>query len=622
MLTHFLDSLFHNSCTQTFMVKKMIIKNRSLYIPIILLNFISHYAKASENLDTTFSPNNTGIVTLQVNVESVINKIKIQSDGKIVTAGYSTNGNGNFNTLARYNTGGGIDTSFGTSGQVVNLVASNSKINDIAIQTDGKIVAGGISSSGTVNSFTLTRYTTTGALDSSFGSSGSVTTTINDNAFVQSIAIQTDGKIVAAGNSIINKQPNFTLARYNTNGTLDTTFNGTGIVTLIIGQQSAINSVAIQSDGKIVVGGYATDSNFTNQFTVARYNTNGSLDTSFGNNGVTITTTGLISTINSVAIQSDGKILASGFTGNNPQMLLVRYNSNGSIDSSFGTSGSVITNLGDTSYSNAISIQSDGKIVSAGNAFRNEVNNFGITRYNTNGSVDTSFGNNGSMVIAIKNGAEPNSVAIQSDGQILAAGYTICGQFNKPEFALIRVNKSNNQYITLNSLVNNSVINTRRPNVQGTSSTSRVTAKILIDGVFFATGTTSTTGAWNLGQTNILTGGLHVIEADLLLTGNKVAGSARQITVNATDSITITSPANNTMAPNNHPTVSGGSTLANTAVLLYLDGKYFNYVTTDSNGNWSAGATAGLAGGNHSIIVFLVTSSGNTIATAISKFTV
>jgi uncharacterized delta-60 repeat protein len=190
----------------------------------------------------------------------------------------------------------------------------------VAIQSDGKIVAAGgsynfASNGGTNDGFELARYNTDGSLDISFGTGGKVVTPFGGYAVASAVAIQSDGKIVAAGRSLIGNVSNFALARYNTNGSLDTTFGMGGKVVTLIGGSSFASAVAIQSNGKIVAAGNTRPNlgfSFL-YFALARYNTNGSLDTSFGSGGIVETPIGNSSAAaNAVAIQPDGRIVAAG----------------------------------------------------------------------------------------------------------------------------------------------------------------------------------------------------------------------------------------------------------------------------------------------------------------------
>ncbi|MFN6487676.1 DUF4347 domain-containing protein [Nostoc sp. DedQUE02] len=276
-----------------------------------------------------------------------------------------------------------------------------------------------------------------GGLDFNFGNGGIVTTT--SNIYAKSVAIQPDGKIVVFGGF-----SQFDLARYNIDGSLDANFGSAGIVNTSIGSGTEDGySVALQSDGKIVVAGYIWgDSNQPNRpdFALARYNTDGSLDSSFGNGGKLITNFGE-DFGHKVLVQSDGKIILAGYIGNgNADYVLLRYNTDGSLDTSFGNGGKV---NGTKGY--AVAIQSDGKIVVGGRDSNGSDIKFALTRYNTDGSLDTSFGNSGRVVAAIGTvGGEVHTIAIQADGKIVAAGrvwkYVNYTSSNQNDLAIARFN--------------------------------------------------------------------------------------------------------------------------------------------------------------------------------------
>ena len=339
---------------------------------------------------------------------------------------------------------GSLDTSFGSGGTVTTVIgSSNDFAYSTAIQSDGKIVAAGYSLNGSNSDFALARYNVDGSLDTSFGSGGKVTTAIGlYEDFAYSTAIQRDGKIVVAGYSYNGSNDDFALVRYNLNGSLDTSFGSGGKVTTAIGSShDYANSVAIQSDGKIVVAGYSFNGS-NDDFALARYNVDGSLDTSFGSGGKVTTAIGSSDEIYSVVIQSDGKIVASGnsWNGSNDDFALVRYNVDGSLDTSFGSGGKVTTAIGPANdYADSVVIQSDGKIVVAGASWNGENNDFALARYNVDGSLDTSFGIGGKVTTAIRSSDDSaNFVVIQSDGKIVAAGYSSNG--GKGVFALARYN--------------------------------------------------------------------------------------------------------------------------------------------------------------------------------------
>jgi uncharacterized delta-60 repeat protein len=239
-------------------------------------------------------------------------------------------------------------------------------------------------------------------------------------------------------------------ARYNNDGSLDTAFGGTGMVITDIGGSQygsgdAAESVAIQSDGKILAAGYANPLGQNNSdFALVRYNTNGTLDNSFNGTGKVTTDFGSNGDIAySMAIQSDGKILLAGQTGTYPStdFALARYNTNGSQDTATfgGGAGKVTTNIGGDDPGRSVAIQSDGKIVTAGYTNVGGSLDFAIARYSTTGVLDTStFGTNGKVITDFGGGPDTaQSVAIQSDGKIVVAGH---GGVTHTSFAVARYN--------------------------------------------------------------------------------------------------------------------------------------------------------------------------------------
>ncbi|MBI4648319.1 MAG: T9SS type A sorting domain-containing protein [Bacteroidia bacterium] len=368
----------------------------------------------------------------------------LQPDGKIVVAGYSTNSDYmlDFATV-RYNSDGSLDSSFGENGVVITTFGNDGGIaTSVAIQSDSKIIVTGCSSCD----FAIVRYNTDGTIDNSFGGDGIVTTDFAGGFdLVNSLAIQTDGKIIAAGwTRDTNYLYNFAIARYTLDGSLDSSFGASGKVITTIGNgEDEGNSVDIQLDGKIIVAG-----NSSGDFAIVRYNINGSLDNYFGTNGIVITDiNGTEDRCYSVAIQSDGKIVAGGTDSSG--FAIVRYDTNSTLDNSFGTSGKITTDISNSvDIGNSIAIQTDNKIVVAGGAYYSlafypsEYDYFEVVRYNSDGTLDSSFGSMGKVISVIGDGGSTcNSVAIQTDGNIVAAGVSynnsgLCGA--EDEFTVVR----------------------------------------------------------------------------------------------------------------------------------------------------------------------------------------
>jgi uncharacterized delta-60 repeat protein len=393
---------------------------KSIFVLTILLTAavmaISISGPQPGDLDPTFDGD--GKLTDPFASPSQFYSVITQPDGKIVALGW-----GNRAVLARYNPDGSPDTTFGGgSGKVT---TSNFFPHALAIQADGKIVAAG-TGSGMNADFALTRYNTDGSLDTSFDGDGRVITPIGTGYdYAYSVAIGPDGKIVAAGNTNDNVSYSyFALAVYNTDGSLDTSFNGDGKV--ITPEANTAYSVAVQADGKIVAAGLGgTGTN--NDFALARYNTDGSLDSSFDSDGIVITAVGTGHDIaRSVVIQPDGKIVAAGsdWSGPDVDFAVVRYNTDGSLDTSFDGDGKVRTPTGTgNDYALSVAIQPDGKIVAAGNS--NSNNDFGIVRYNPIGSLDVTFGGgDGISTVDFENGSDEDvyGMALDVQGRAVVVG--------------------------------------------------------------------------------------------------------------------------------------------------------------------------------------------------------
>ncbi|MBM4074118.1 MAG: hypothetical protein FJ267_00555, partial [Planctomycetes bacterium] len=362
--------------------------------------------------------------------EDIASNIAVQPDGKIVVVGNARSPINLDFAVARYNADGTPDLSFSQDGRLVTTVgASMDFATAVAIQNDGKILAAGTTfSSVTGFNFAIVRYNSDGTLDTSFDNDGIVITAMStSDDKVMSLVIQSDGKIVVGGVASISGSNRFALARYNSNGSLDTTFDSDGKVFTTIGTAAEINGIALQSDGRIVaVGERFNGSN--RDFVIARFNTNGSLDGSFDTDGIVTTSFGASDDIaRSVALQNDGRIVVAGYrreNGPSHDFALVRYNGNGSLDSSFDGDGIVFTDyIGGADQAHSVVIQPDGKIIAGGWVGYSQIQ-FGIARYKSNGELDSSFGTGGKQtsVGSPFGNSEGASLALQNDGKILLAG--------------------------------------------------------------------------------------------------------------------------------------------------------------------------------------------------------
>jgi uncharacterized delta-60 repeat protein len=332
---------------------------------------------------------------------------------------------------------GSLDACFDMDGKLTtDFYPDSASGHAMAIQTDGKIVLAGNST----YDFALARYNTNGSLDSTFDGDGKLITDFpssDDDVFA--IGIQADGKIVVAGYSKIGSNFDVLLARFNTNGSLDTTFDTDGKVVTDFGSSDEAYALGIQADGKIVVAGYSKIGSSNSDVLLARFNTNGSLDTTFDTDGKVVTDFGSTDEAHALGIQADGKIVTAGASGGS--FALARYSPNGALDTTFDTDGKVITPIALFDSASALGIQADGKIVVSGSITvsyppARDID-FALVRYNTNGSLDTTFDGDGKVTTAFAGLDGNRALGIQADGKIVVAGHHV---YSGSDFALARYN--------------------------------------------------------------------------------------------------------------------------------------------------------------------------------------
>lgn len=420
----------------------ILISTAFILVALLAIPFVT-FAQAGA-LDLSFGDD--GMVTTSFGEETQIARaVAIQDDGKILVAGAIMDfiGSGTYESdfaLSRYDTDGNLDNTFDNDGKVTTSIGTYCVGYSLALQSDGKIVLSGSAWDGTKDDFALLRYHMNGSLDSTFDTDGMVTTPMNGNSAGYAVAIQSDGKIVVAGSC--RNRMSIALARYNVNGSLDTTFDNDGkVMTPADAGYFRGNAMAIQPDGKILVAGSASE-----MFALVRFNINGSLDTTFGSGGIVTTFIGgLWDRAYSVAIQSDGKIVMSGLVwdGTKEDFALLRYQMNGSLDSTFDADGVVITPVGNYhgGEGHSLAIQPDGSILVAGGSQNGSHDDFTLVRYTNNGSLDTTFDSDG--IVYTSFGPEDSfihSIALQSDGKIVVAGEAYNG--SETDFALARYNNT------------------------------------------------------------------------------------------------------------------------------------------------------------------------------------
>jgi uncharacterized delta-60 repeat protein len=366
--------------------------------------------------------------------------VAIQDDGKVVAVG-SANGfaSNSMFALARYEVDGTLDTTFGGGdGKVVtNFTSAFDQAVVVLFQSDGKIVAAGYAA----GRFAVARYNDDGSLDTGFGGGdGKVMTNFTSgDDFGWTAALQTDGKIVVAGGAG-GAGERFALARYETDGTLDTTFGGGDgkVVTNFTSGYDYVDDIEIQDDGMIVAAGAADYFRSRGKVALARYDTVGTLDPLFSGDGKLMTnlTSGFDGAF-AVALQDDGKIVTAGQGGS--FLAVARYESTGGLDLTFGGGdGKALVNFtSGVDYADEVAVQDDGKIVAAGAANYFGPNaKFAVLRLNSDGTSDSGFSGDGKVTTDFTTGRDGAwSMAIQEDGSIVASGYA---GWQRAKFALVR----------------------------------------------------------------------------------------------------------------------------------------------------------------------------------------
>ena len=400
---------------------------------------------AAGDLDPTFGGD--GRVSTHVDVRFAgANAVALQADGKVVAVGTAGTNDTSFLTLVRYDADGSLDASFGGDGRVTVAIGNGKCVegNGVALQGDGRIVV--VGRTGCRHGrFAVARFDTDGTLDATFGGDGVVSTRFGGtrcDADAFGVALQGDGAIVAAGQANC-RDARFAAARYATDGTLDPTFGGDGRVTTDVARNwDVASAVAIQADGKIVLAGTASIETDRSRFGVVRYGTDGAVDTTFGGDGIVTTPPqDCIAQGKAVAVQPDGKIVLAGFDGCIDRFALARYRVGGHLDAGFG-SGGVVTTAFPCPQSDAegVAVQPDGSIVAAGwavcEAHRDVVFRFAAARYGSDGSLDSGFGSDGTVLTPYACDAMGHAVALQPDGGIVVAGGLLCDTDTK--FAAVR----------------------------------------------------------------------------------------------------------------------------------------------------------------------------------------
>lgn len=390
-------------------------------------------------LDTTWNGTGKVVTDIDGGTDRAV-AMALQPDGKLLLVGECS---GDF-CVVRYLANGLLDTAWNGTGTVVTPIGGGAdSAFSVAIQPDGKVLLAGVCDDGTKSSFCAARYLPGGTLDTTWNSTGTVITAIGSgSASATAMTLQPDGKVLLAGYCSIGTGSNngFCVARYLSNGTLDTTWNGTGTVISAVGDRSDLaTAMALQPDGNVLVAGYcAVGTGIDSDFCAVRYLPNGTLDTTWNGTGKVITPVGSGSDLASaLSLQSDGKVLVAGgcAVGVGFAFCAARYLSNGTLDTTWNGTGKVLSAV--SGIAQAMTLQPDGKALLAGSCTGNTNTDFCAARFLANGNLDTTWNGTGTVVTPIGSDSDSaRAVILQTDGKVLLAG--TCTEGFKDSFCAAR----------------------------------------------------------------------------------------------------------------------------------------------------------------------------------------
>ncbi len=399
---------------------------------------------SSSSLDTTFG--SSGKITVDFSSgEDAAEGVAIQSNGAILAVGRSYNGSNYDFALTRFDSSGNLDTSFDTDGKQTTNFGGNDEAHAVTIQSDGKIVVAGVTTSGSTSQIAVARYKSDGSLDTTFSSDGLVYTLVGSQTDeANAIALDSDGKILVAGSSYNGSKKVFAIVRYTTAGELDTAFGTNGKVTVSLGTEDDVaRGIGFQSDGKIVVGG-SSETAGKSSFAITRLETDGDLDSATFASSGKVTLHFIASPAPSEDIAYGMQILAGGTillggtvnNGTNDFLALARFSSSGVLDTTFGTSGKTTlgyTETDGTAHSiqgRALGLSTNNQPLLAGYVNLDAGFDTALSLFQTDGTKDIGFGTDGIVTTDATSGSqadEAHAIAIQSDGKKVLAGRSFNG---------------------------------------------------------------------------------------------------------------------------------------------------------------------------------------------------
>jgi uncharacterized delta-60 repeat protein len=573
---------------------------------LAIAGITDHDNNAMVQLDATFGPYKNGtLVQPFVNSSAYARAALVQSDGKLLVFGTANNGT-DYLVGARYTAAGVLDTNFGTQGTVKKLVNDGLIAHDAIIQADGKIVVAGATLVNNNPGFALVRFNTDGTLDTSWGYGGVAWCTVY--GFVEGVVIAGE-KAVGVATTSGTEALAAAIARQGTDGFPDLTFGEEhGATKLQAGLSTRGHDISLQSTGKIIIVG---DTNVNGKkFYAARFNAQGTLDETFASGGVQVVpfpnaqSSGAIT----VAIQDDDYIVIAGSADND--IALMRLTNEGLVDTAFGDQGFVRTPLEATSAVNAVTVQSDGKIVIAGSVDGHIV----VARYSSTGTLDETFGDHGIATTALGSDSVALSLALQDDGKLVVAGES------DERFFVARYRADNSDFAHIDSPVDGSTITSSTFAMTGSASRTGLSVRLKLDNTVIATTRTNNEGNWNAGTSSIVSNGAHTLVVDLLDANNNVLATvSNTFTINASDTVSIVQPIAGSTINTNKPLIGGQSSRSGASVILLLNGVYWVTATTDSIGNWQVTLPA-IGNGSHTLTAILMV-DGSSVAQGQRSFT-
>lgn len=470
-----------------------------------------------------------------------------------------------------------LDTTFGQvgTGYVTKSFGDSSQINSISIDSNGNIFTGGFFRTENIQKIALCKFNYQGILDTTFGSQGLVTYNFNNDAEIKSLAITPDNKIIVAGYVILDGVSNLLIAKFNNDGTISN-FGQNGIVTQPLNDGVTIESICIDINGKILTAGTSYNSGKP-YFTIIRFNSDGVIDNSFGDSGKVIICSGNYNYLTKIIIDSSNRIVAGGYFMDNDgtKSILIRLNSDGSIDNSFGDSGIKIVAVNNYSRIFSIAIQDDGKILTTGDTDIYVNSKFCTMRFDSDGkALDENFGVNGKVIQQLKNYDLAKAIIIQninSEKKIVVAGCS--GTGIEKTISVVRYNLNG----TLDSTFGNDHTGIISTNItSGSGATCLAIAK----------------------DNSIVFGGFDVFDGSDNL---KYQFALVKYLVSNMQYIKIDSPLiTGSTIYTKRPVISGTSSALSAFVDIYINDTFFKTVTTDENGDWTTntGTTILLRGTN------------------------